>query len=139
MASLIYTSAIADAFKGSIDFDTDTFYCMLTTSSYAENKDTHTKRSDVTNEVAATGGYVAGGFVATVSVSTDTANDRVVLTLGGISVSSATITASKAVYYKRRGGASSADELVAVVDFGSPVVSTAGTWALTSTTLYVNN
>mgnify|MGYP000402675218 CR=1 FL=1 len=61
MASLIYNSAVRDEAVGNIDFDTDTFYGMLVTSTYTPNKDTHTKRSDVTNEVTGTG-YTAGGM-----------------------------------------------------------------------------
>lgn len=139
MASLIYNSFFDDVARGNIDLDTDTFYCMLTTSAYVEDKDAHTKRSNVTNEVAASGGYVAGGFVATVTVTKDTANDRVDIALGGITVPSATITARKAVYYKRRGGVATADELVAVVDFGSDVASTNANWALTASTIRIQN
>lgn len=139
MASLIYTSFFNDLGKGAIDLDTDTFWVMLTTSAYTENKDTHTKRSDVTNEVTGTG-YTAGGQVATVTVSAlDTTNDRQEYVLGGVSWASSTITARKAVYYKRRGGASSADELVAIVDFGSDVSTTAGTFTLTASTIRIQN
>jgi hypothetical protein len=139
MASLIYNSAPRDGATGAIDFDTDTFKVMLVTSSYTENKDTHTKRSDVTNEITGTG-YTAGGATATVTVSAvDTANDRFTITLGGATWSSSTITARKAVYYKSRGGASSADELIAVVDFGSDVSTTAGTFTLNSSTITVQN
>ena len=60
MASLIFNSALRDEAIGSIDFDTDTFKVMLVTAAYVENKDTHTKRSDITNEVVGTG-YTAGG------------------------------------------------------------------------------
>ena len=35
MASIIYNSALDDAVKGNIDFDTDSFKVMLVTSSYA--------------------------------------------------------------------------------------------------------
>ena len=139
MASLIYNSFFEDLARGAIDLDTDTFWVMLTTSSYTENKDTHLKRSDVTNEVAAGGGYSTGGQVVTFTVTKDTANDRLDVTLGGTSWSSSTITARKAVYYKRRGGASSADELVAVNDFGSDVISTAATFTLNSSTLRIQN
>lgn len=139
MASMIYNSFWDDLARGNIDADTDTFYCMLTTSGYVEDKDAHTKRSNVTNEVAASGAYVAGGFAATVTVTKDTANDRVDISLGAISIPSATITARKAVYYKRRGGAATADELVAVVDFGADVASTNATWALTASIIRIQN
>lgn len=139
MASLIYNSALRDEATGAIDYDTDTFYAMLVTSSYSPNKDTHTKRSDVTNEVSGTG-YTAGGTASTVSVAAvDTTNDRVVITFGAVSWPTATITARGAVYYKRRGGASSADELIAYDDFGSDITSTAGTFSLAATTITKQN
>ena len=91
MASLIYNSAVRDEAVGNIDFDTDTFYGMLVTSTYTPNKDTHTKRSDVTNEVTGTG-YTAGGMAVSVSVAAvDTANDRVVITVASHNWTSSTI------------------------------------------------
>ncbi|MCE2646511.1 MAG: hypothetical protein LW835_15135 [Burkholderiaceae bacterium] len=138
MASLIYTSFFEDLARGAIDLDTDTFWVMLTTSAYAENKDTHLKRSDVTNEVTGTG-YTAGGQSVTVTVTKDTANDRLDVSLGSASWASSTITARKAVYYKRRGGAATADELIMVNDFGSDVSSTAATFTLNASTLRIQN
>lgn len=139
MASGLYNSMLADEAKGNIDFDTDSFKCMLVTSSYTFDKDAHTKRSDITDEVVGTG-YTAGGAAATVTVSAvDTANDRVNITLGAVSWTTSTITARGAVYYKSRGGASSADEVVGFVDFGGNVVSTAGTFALTASTYRKQN
>lgn len=138
MASLIFNKALEAWARGNIDFDTDTFKVMLTTSGYTEDKDAHDFRNDVTNEVTGTG-YTAGGATATVSVTLDTANDRVDISLGSASWTTSTITARKAVYYKSRGGASSADELVAVNDFGSDVISTAGTFTLNASTLRIQN
>lgn len=138
MTSLIYNSFFEDLARGAIDLDSDTFKVMLVTSGYAENKDTHTKRSDVTNEVSGTG-YTAGGAAVTITITKDTANDRLDVTLGGASWPSATIAGRKAVYYKSRGGAASADELIAVNDFGSDVTSTAGTFTLNSSTLRIQN
>lgn len=139
MASLIYDSVVRDEAVGNVNFGVDTFYAMLVTSTYAANKKTHTKRSDITNEVVGTG-YTAGGQVCAVSVAaTDTTNDRVVITLGAESWATATITARGIVYYKRRGGASTADELVAFDDFGVDVTSTAGTFAVAATTITKQN
>lgn len=139
MPSLIYNSAIRDIATGAIDFDTDTFWVMLVTSGYSENKDTHTKRSDITNEVSGAG-YTAGGQAVTVTVNAiDTVNDRVDVTLGGATWPSSTITARKAVYYKRRGGAATADELIAVNDFGADVVSSSGTFTLNASTFRIQN
>lgn len=139
MASLVYNSFWNDLFKGNIDLDTDTFYVMLVTSGYTENKDTHTKRSDVTNEVTGTG-YSAGGIPVSVTVSAvDTANDRQEAVFAQVTWASSTITARKAVVYKRRGGLASADELVFVNDFGSDVSTTGGTFTLNSSTVRLQN
>jgi hypothetical protein len=131
MASLIYNSAIFDASTGAIDFDTDTFKMMLVTSSYTAAK-THMKRNAVTNEVSGTG-YTAGGNAAAATVTKDDANSRVDITFAITSWTTSTITARAGVIYKSRGGASSADELVGYVDFGSDISSTAGTFSVTIT------
>ena len=132
MASLIYDSAVNDIATGLIDLDTDTFWVMLTTSTYTANKQTHAKRSDVTNEVSGTG-YSAGGQAVTVTVTPDTANDRVNVTFSTVTWPTSTITARYCVVYKRRGGLSSADNLVFLGDFGGNVSTTGGTFTLTFT------
>lgn len=131
MASLIYNSCIDDMARGAIDFDTDSFKVMLVTSTYAPDKDTHLKRSSVTNEVGASGSYAAGGAASVCTVAKDTALDKVTMTFAGVAFTTATITARAAVIYKSRGGASTADELVAYVDFGSDITSTADTFTVT--------
>ena len=124
--------------RGLIDFDTDTFKVLLTTGAYAENKDTHTRLSDITGEVTGAG-YTAGGGAAAFTVTKDTVNDRIEISLGAASWANATITARKAVYYKSRGGAASADEIVAVIDFGADITSTAGTFSLGASTIRLQN
>lgn len=138
MASLIYNSFWDDTLRAIIDVDTDSFKVLLTTSAYTEDKDTHLKRSDVTNEISGSG-YTAGGNAATFNVTKDTGNDRVDITAGGTTWPTSTLVARKAVYYKSRGGASSADELVCVIDFGSDVSTTNGTLTLNASTLRLQN
>lgn len=130
MADIVYTSALEDVSRGNIDFDTDTFYMMLVTSSYVPSKDGHQKRSDVTDE-AVGAGYTSGGVQTLVTVTRVAGQVRVAFSEGVWT--SATISAAGAVIYKRRGGAASADELVAYMDFGATVVSTAGTYRATPT------
>lgn len=133
MASLVYNSCIRDAVVGNVDFDTDTFKMLLVTSSYTASK-SHSKRSDVTNEVSGAG-YSTGGNACSVSVAAvDNVNNDVEISFTVTSWTSATITARAGVIYKSRGGASSADELVGYVDFGSDVSSTNGTFAVTVST-----
>ena len=138
MASLIYNSAIDDMARGAIDYDTDTFKAMLVTSTYTPNKDTDLKRSAVTNEVVGTG-YTAGGVASVCTVTKDTANDKVTLQFAAVSWASSTITARALVIYKSRGGASSADELVAYNDFGSDVSSSGGTFSVAASTITLQN
>jgi hypothetical protein len=138
VASFAYTSCIEDAAKGAIDFDTDTFWVMLTDNTYTENKDTHTKRSHITGEITATG-YSAGGKVCTVAVAKNTTTDQVTVTFQSVNWTGFTGTARKAVYYKRRGGASSADELVGVNDFGADVTLTSSTFVVADTILTFQN
>jgi hypothetical protein len=127
---MLFHAAMRAEAVGSIDFDTDSFKVMLVTSAYTPDKDAHDFRNDVTNEVSGTG-YTAGGTATTVTVGTvDTGNDRVDITFGAVSWTTSTITARGAVYYKSRGGASSADEIILYDDFGGDIVSSAGTFSL---------
>jgi hypothetical protein len=139
MASLIYNSFHEDLARGAIDLDTDTFKMMLVTSSYTPDKDAHDKRDDVTNEVAASGGYTAGGVTVTCTVARDNANDRTTLTFAAGAWASSTITAAAAVVYKSRGGASSADELVFYNDFGGDVTTSNTTLSVGSSVITLQN
>lgn len=123
---------------GAVDFDTDTFKVMLVTSTYTPNKDTHDYRNDVTNEVVGAG-YSTGGATSSVTVTPDTANDKVTITFGAVSWADSTITARAAVYYKSRGGASSADEIIAYNDFGSDITSSGGTFSVAASTITLQN
>lgn len=71
-ANMLGGEAGGDAFQS--DFLTDTIKAMLTTSSYAENLDTHETKADVTNEVVGTG-YTAGGATLASKTITYTAAD----------------------------------------------------------------
>ncbi len=116
--------------NGAIDWDTDTINAILVTSSYTMDIDTHAFRSDITNEVTGTG-YTAGGqALASKTVTQDNTNDRAVFDSNDPSWTTATITARAVVHAKIRGGASSADEIGGYWDFGSNIVSTAGTFTI---------
>lgn len=137
MSGTIHTHGIYAGLIGDIAFDTDSFKVMLSTSSYTPDKD-HDFRDDVTNEITGTG-YTAGGESVTVSVTKDTTNDRVDISLGGTSLASSTITARNATYYKDRGGLASADEIIMTNTFSGDVSTTAGTFTLNASTLRIQN
>lgn len=128
MASLVYNSMLDDLVKGSINFNSDTFKVMLVTDAYTPNKDTHTRKNQVTNEVTGTG-YTAGGQTSAVTITPDLTNDREDLSFATVTWTSATITARAAVIYKDTGTASTSP-LVAYVDFGSNVSSTNANFAV---------
>lgn len=116
--------------NGSIDLDTDTINVMLVTSTYTPDQDAHTKRSDITNEVSGTGYSAGGAALAGKAVTVDNTDNEGVFDANDLTWSTSTITARGAVLYKARGGASSADELICYIDFGSDKSSTAGNFTL---------
>lgn len=130
MASFFYDSFWDDLVKGNVVPSTDTFKLMLATSSYTPSKSAHAKRSDVTNEASGTN-YTAGGAAATITLTAAAGNaDLELINMADVSWSTATITAAYGVLYKSRGGASSADNLVYLIDFGGTFSSTAGTFTV---------
>lgn len=138
MSSMIFNRMIELWARGNIDFDTDTFKRSLHTSAYTPNKDTHDFFDDVTNEVTGTG-YTAGGATTTVSLSLDLTNDRLDITFATTTWPSSTITARQSVVRKARGGAASADELIYCNDFGSDIVSSAGTFTANADIVRASN
>lgn len=138
MASLIYNSCLDDAARALLDFDSHSFKVMLTTNSYTEDKDAHDRRDDITNEVVGAG-YTAGGVAVVATVTKDTVNDRIDVSFAAVTWPASTITARKAVYYRVTGGAASTDNLVAVVDFGVDVSTTASTFSLASSIIRMQN
>lgn len=108
-----YGQGLLKLVTGAIDIDTDTFKIMLVTSAYTPNQDTHTFRSDVTNEVSGTGYTAGGATLSGFSISYDAATNQVRIAWTDPTWPSSTITARGFVIYKSRGGAASADELLA--------------------------
>lgn len=128
-----YGQGLLNVVKGNIDLDTDTFKLMLTTVSYVPNQDTDDFRNDVTNEITNTAGtaYTAGGITLTgVSVTYDATSNEVRISWTDPTFASATFTARVAVIYKSRGGASSADELVAYCIEAADVTVTGATFTV---------
>jgi hypothetical protein len=125
-----YGLGLQKMLTGSIDFDTDTIFMMLATSAYTPNQDTDDFRNDVTPEASGTG-YTAGGKTCgTVTASYDAATNEVRFVWPDVAWTTATITARTAVIYKSRGGASSADELIAYCTESADVTSTANTFTV---------
>ena len=127
MASIVYSSFPLDVFNGNCN-STHTYKAMLASSGYTEDRNAHTKRSNVTNEVTGIG-YTAGGTTVTLSATLDLASTppKLTVTTSAAVWPVSTITARKLVIYRSRGGASSVDELVCCVDNGVDLASNAST------------
>ena len=138
MASFIYNSFWEDLGNGDIEMATDTFRAKLVTSDYTADKDTHTRRDDVTDEVTGSG-YTAKGATCTIAIAVNTSLDRVTYTFTSVNWPTSTITARGAVVYKDRGGASSADEIIFYNDFGADIVTTAPTVTVAQSVITVQN
>lgn len=139
MQSLIYNSFFYDILAGNINCGSDTFKCMLVTSSYAPDR-ANDRRNDITNEVSGIG-YTAGGNACSLTVnSVDSTTNQQTVSISITSWTSSTFTARGGVIYKSRGGSAGSDELVCFLDFGSDVSPSAGTLSFTfSNPLVIQN
>lgn len=130
VSAKLYGSVIAKAFNKEIDLDTDIIKVALCTSSYTPDQDTHDYFNDITNEVTGTG-YTAGGATLGSKAVTYTAGTNTFMfDAADTSWTTSTITARYAIIYESTGTASTS-ALIAYVDFGADVVSTAGTFQIT--------
>jgi hypothetical protein len=113
-----------------VNFASDTIKVALTTSSYTPNQDTHNFFSDVTNELAASGGYSTGGVtLGTKNVGYDTASNEARLTAANSSWSSASFTTRNAIIYKSTG-TNSTSLLMGYVQFGGDQTVSSGTFTI---------
>lgn len=130
VSAFYYGLAFKSAFNKEINFSSDTIKCMLCTSTYAPNQDTHQyKDVSVTNEVVGTG-YTAGGATLGTKTANYTAASNVfALDAADVSWASSTITARYAVIYDDTPATNK--PLIAYVDFGADVTSTNGTFQIT--------
>lgn len=112
---------------GSVDLDTDTIKLALYTSSYTPNQSTDDFRDDLgANEATGGSGYTAGGFTlgsktlaaTSLTLNWDAADISQAITGGPFAF-------RYGVFYKSRGGASSADEVIGYVDFGAQSITDA--------------
>lgn len=134
---LVFSSCPYDAFRGEINFAADIFGVILVDGSYKADRAVHTKRGDVKGEIKDGGGYKAGGLVAQVTLERE--GDITTVSLSGVSIRDASITARGLIYFKRRNGDAAREELVAYVDFGRDVTSTNGAWVADPSKISIQN
>jgi len=132
MASGLYVETFEAALKNdlALDMDNDTFKCMLVTASYTPNFETHTNKSDVTNELPGTGNYTAGGETLT-NVAMSSSSDgtgTIKWDADDVSWANSTLSAVRAgVIYD---DTVTNDRLIAYIDFGGDFSTTSGTFQI---------
>ena len=113
-----------------LDWDTNDIRVSLHTSSYVPDRDADDYWNDATNEITGTG-YTAGGqAIVSPTVTFDSATDETRLDANDPSWGSASFTARTAVWYKKKGGVSSADPVIGYLPFGSDVTVSSGTFSI---------
>lgn len=130
VTAFFYGQAMLSAFNKEIDFDSDTIKVMLCTSTYTPNQDTHRYKSSVTNEVTGTGYTAGGATLGSPSLTYTGATNVLKLDANDAVWTTSTITARYAVIYDSTPGTDATRPLIAYVDFGADVTSTAGDFTI---------
>jgi hypothetical protein len=116
-----------------INWTGDTIKVSLHTSTYTPNQDTHTFISpDLTNEIANTGDYVAGGVTLAGKTANYTAGtNTVALDANDVTWTGVTFTARYAVISDTTPGTAATNPLLGYVDFGADQTVNSGNFTIT--------
>lgn len=127
-----YGNAFVSAFNKEIDFNTDAIKVALVGAAYTPDQDVHNYWDDVVaNEVTGTGYTAGGATIATATISYDSGTNVFKLDGADVSWTTSTITARYGVIYDSTPGTNATRPLIAYVDFGENVSSSAGTFSIT--------
>lgn len=131
VTALLYGGFLQSLANKEIDLDTDAIKVMLCTSAYTPNQDTHRYKSSVTNEVSGTGYTATGATLTSVAVTYTAGTNTLMFDAADTSWASSTITARYAVIYDSTPATDATRPLIAYVDFGADVSSTAAAFTIT--------
>ena len=126
----LYGLVFTSLWNKEIDYDTDTINCMLTTSLYTPDQDTHQYKSSVTNEVVGTGYTAGGAALASKTVTYTAATNKHVLDAADASWASSTITARTAVVYDGTPATDATRPLICYQQSDADIASTNGTFTV---------
>lgn len=127
----LYGAVMTSAFNKEIDWGSDTPYCMLTTSAYTPDQDTHDYKNDVANEVTGTGYTAGGAAIANPTVTYTGATNKFVLDGDDVSWTTSTINARTAVIYDRTPATDATRPLVCYQQSDVDISSSGGTFQVT--------
>lgn len=127
----IYGQMFLDAFAKAIDYLNDTIVCTLHTSLYTPDQDAHRHVSDLTNEVAAGGGYTTGGVnLASKTLTYTAGTNTITFDAADPSWASSTITARTAVFSDRTPATAATQPLLCYQQSDADISSTSGTFTV---------
>lgn len=132
VTAFLYGVPVKNQYDGTavVDYDTDTIKVALLTG-HTPAQDTHDFFSDVSaNQITGTGYTAGGATLGTKTITYDTATDQVRMDAADTTWTTSTLSATHAVVYKDTGTGSTSP-LIALVDFGATVTTTAGTFQIT--------
>lgn len=125
-----YGNAFVAMAKGEVNFTDGNVKVALFTNAYTPNQDTHDYYNDLSGEVAAGGGYAAGGAaLGTPTVSYDQPSNTIKFDGADVTWAASTITARYAVVYYNTGTAATSP-LLCYVDFGADFSSSGGNFTI---------
>lgn len=129
MASFTYTTAAQKLLTaGFTSLASGTYKVALLSSGYTPSK-THSFFSDLTNEVTGSGYSAGGATLGNKAVTRDDTNLWATFDADDATWTTSTITARYAVIYQSTGVAGTSP-LLALIDFGSDITSSASTFTL---------
>lgn len=116
-----YRHAFTSTFNKEADWDaTDTVKSQLHTVTYSPNQDTHRYKSDLSNELAASGGYSTGGVtISPLSALTATSLTYALDSSTDPTWNPATFTARYCIQIDTSPGTDATRPLLSYVDFGA--------------------
>jgi hypothetical protein len=118
----IYGLFLESLIEGRVDVTADELWCMIVTSTYVFNQNSHKFKSIVTGELEGSG-YSTGGQLVTTSAAIYTSSDKTLnLPAGNLVWPSVIWTGAvgAVLYMNPSGFPDDAKPLVAYIDFGGP-------------------
>lgn len=128
MASRYYNTGLRRVSAGDINWTTDDIRCLLVTSSYTPNQDTHEFVSDITNELS--GGNYVRKTLANKTAAEDDASDRVDLGADNVTwtaLEAVAGTPAYAIIYKHVT-VDADSQLIGWIEFTTPPAPNGGDW-----------
>ena len=115
----LYGKFFQSLFAGAVDFVDDPVYCMLCTSSYTPNQDSHQYKSDVTNEVVGSGYFEGGQALTGVEALYQVSGSlkQLVVTAGNLVWPSVTFSAAYAILYMNSAVPETQQPLIGYMNF----------------------